>query len=215
VFDLKVPAGHMASYYVESTSLSPHDVNEIAALHCRSLDESFVNRLGPSFVSLLFGHIHGSRFGHLLALRERASDHLLGHISAATNVRKLYLEFLFANSLAALRSFPSDWLSLSNATKLIDTVSYPFRRGVVRLPPAEILTVSIAPEWRGRGLLELLFRALEARFRDAQIATAKIVTAGDDVRLHGFLEHRGWVRVHTLHIHPDDRASCIHVVDWR
>lgn len=200
---MNAPETASSRYVLEASPLSRAEIEILAKQQRSQLDLSFINSLGTPFVALLFRHIQESPVGCLITARERASGAIVGHISAASDLRSLYRGFVVRHGLRAA------WLARraltpSGCARALETLWYPRRSRIAALPAAELLTFTIEQPHRGSGLSVLLYDELMRTMKAHGVRAIKVVTTATLVHFHAFLRHRGWKQVGDIRLHPGE-----------
>ncbi len=195
--------------------LSPAELDDLGRLHHGELQESFLNTLGPAFQALYFTHLQASAVGFLVAARNPDDGEICGHISATTDLPRLYASFLLRRGIPAAWSARSQLVRVQSLRMLSETLLYPTRQRVRQLPRPEILTFTIVGRLRGSGLAGALYAELCRQLLDGGATRARAVTSDDLPHLHWFFEKRGGTKVAEIAVHKG-RTSFIHVLplDW-
>lgn len=145
---------------IEFHPLQAIHAKPIAKLHIEGINEGFISSLGIDVLTVLYEAIAKSEFGFGFVAQEDGKT--VGFLAMTTNLGKLYKSIVLKNGLRFAFMLAGKMLSLGMLKKVFETLFYPSRVKKMSLPPAELLSVVIAQEQRGRGLAaQLLERAFE------------------------------------------------------
>lgn len=152
--------------------------NQVAALHISGISTGFISSLGLGFVTALYESIaeDDNSFGFVAV----EDDKVLGFVAFSTNLSKLYkyvilkkgfkFAFILARKLMSVQAIKKVWANLF----------YPKKMKQMDLPDAELLSIAVAPEGRGKGLAKQL---TEAGFEECQkrgIDKVKVLVAAEN-----------------------------------
>jgi glycosyltransferase involved in cell wall biosynthesis/ribosomal protein S18 acetylase RimI-like enzyme len=168
------------------------DIASIARLHAEMIDTGFLASLGPSFLKLLYRALSQTERGTLLVAE--SSGAVVGFIAGVDDTSAFYREFMRSHFIAAsLRLLPA-LIRPATWAKVWETLRYGSgaRNGVA----AELLSVAIAPNARGRGLGARLVNGLLDDAATKRLSSMKVVVGATNesaIRLYkrcGFGEAR-------------------------
>jgi len=182
---------------IEARRASVDDVPAIASLHVDRLPRGFLTTLGPRFLHRLYTRMLTVPGAHVL-VADRDDGDIAGFIATAGDTRALYREFLRRDAAsAALGSLRA---ILRAPRQVWETLRYGMG-GADDLPPAEILSIAVAPGAAGKGVGgALVARALE-EFRADGIDAARVVTVVDNEPALRMYERAGFHRHHVTEVH--------------
>jgi len=132
------------------TNLQKQYASQIAGLHISGISTGFISSLRSGFVSVLYEAIaeDENSFG-FVALDD---DEVLGFVAFTTNLSKLYkyvalkkgfkFAFILARKMTSWKFFK----------KICGNIFYPGKMKSLDLPDAELLSIVIASQGRGKGL---------------------------------------------------------------
>ena len=153
---IRMPETH--NFKIEE--LSAQQCQAVARLHIVGIKAGFISSLGIDFLTVLYEAIAESEFGFGFVARENGVT--VGFIAMTTNLGKLYKSIVLKNGLKFAFVLAGKMVSIRMVKKAFETLFYPSRVKKMSLPPAELLSVVVAVEQRGRGLATaLLQRALQ------------------------------------------------------
>ncbi len=176
----------------------PGESRTAACLHASSITEGFLPRLGPRFLSRLYGRIVRDERSFLLV----AEDHgtINGMIAGTEDVRALYRRFARRDGIvAAALSAPA---LVKNAASVVETWRYGGGQGD-DLPPAELLAIAIDDGAREHGLGRALVTALQNEFSARRIANVKVVVVAGNEPALALYRSTGFHETATIEVHRD------------
>lgn len=186
--------------------------HQVAALHASCIDRGFLSLLGIPFLSLMYQAIDESAEGVLLI--EEESGRVLGYVSGCCGMGPIYRQMLRHPMRLFWALLPS-LLKPSRLRRILEILRYgrsqPTRE---ELPGAELLSIAVAPEARGTGIAEVLYRRLVAHFRQQGVAAFKITVGDVLLPAQRFYTRMGAVPAAHVEVHAGS-ASTIFVQDCR
>ncbi len=186
----------------------PCEARDVAALHCHGIPDGFLSKLGARFCTQLYrGIASAPRSGVWVAKDE--SDRVLGYVSGTADVGRCYRSVLVRRGLMlAVCALPATkhgrtWRSIG------ETLRYPWRRFAsgagarpVSRTKAELLSIVVGDQGRGRGIASRLVRHLEHELvRWDCEATYWVVTMATDPRSNAFYVKVGFRAVRDFEHH--------------
>lgn len=130
--------------------IKPEHAQDIAALHIQGITTGFISSLGIDFVTALYEAIAESNSSFGFVAKE--NDGVLGFVAFTTNINKLYKSTIMRKGWRFVLLLAGKMFSLKRIKKASETLFYPRRIKKMNLPDAELLSIVIAPEERGKGL---------------------------------------------------------------
>jgi ribosomal protein S18 acetylase RimI-like enzyme len=125
-------------------------VRQVAELHISGIHTGFISSLGLEFVTALYESIVSSKFSFGLVAEK--DDRVTGFIVFTTDINKLYMSLILKRGLSFLLLLAGKLFSLSRLRRIFETMFYPNRISRVNAPNAELLSLVVATEERGKGL---------------------------------------------------------------
>ncbi|ASR42840.1 hypothetical protein BEN78_05030 [Xanthomonas citri pv. mangiferaeindicae] len=183
---------------------------QVAELHVRCLDRSFLATLGVGFLTLMYRALDESDSTLLLVHRE--GDAVVGFVTGGASMGPVYKRMLRSPLRLGLNLAPA-MLQPSKLRRILEILRY--TRGAaaqpdLELPTAELLSLAVAPEWRGRSIAESLYRALEREFRARGVTAFRIVAGTSLAPAHRFYRRMGAEPVAEIEVH-DGEYSVVYV----
>jgi ribosomal protein S18 acetylase RimI-like enzyme len=163
---------------IEFKELQVVHAGQVAALHIQCISTSFISSMGIDFVTSLYEAIVKSKssFG-VVAVR---NEKVLGFTAFTTNLNKLYRTVVWRKGLLFVLLLAGNMWSRKRVKKIFETLFYPSRIKKMNLPAAELLSMAVKPEERGKGLAGQL---IEKGFQHCQKTGAdkvKILIGADN-----------------------------------
>lgn len=181
---------------------------QVAALHAQCIGQGFLATLGIPFLALMYRAIDEADGSVLLI--ERRNGQIAGFVSGGVGMRAIYRRMLRSPIRLGWSLLPVLFKPHSLA-RIVEILRY--GRGqpsLVAFPEAELLSIAVAPEVRGSGVAESLYRRLVAHFEGQGVSAFKI-TVGDALApAHRFYLRMGAVPAGKVEVHAGD-ASTVYV----
>jgi len=184
---------------IEFNPLKIEDAREIAALHITGISTGFISSLGIDFVRSLYEAIVDGKYGFGFVAEE--DEKVLGFVAFTTNLSKLYKSVILKKGHRLALLLAGKMFSLKRIKKVFETLFYPSRIKKMDLPHAELLSIVVAEEARGKGLAtELVKKGLEAcRLRG--IEKVKVLVGADNEPANKLYQNCGFELVGQIDNH--------------
>ena len=149
-----------------------------AVLHIQGISTGFISSLGREFVAALYEAIAEDKnsFGFVAV----EDDKVLGFVAFTTNLSRLYKYVAFKKGFKFSFILARKMMSIQNIKKVWANLLYPKKMKEMDLPDAELLSIAVAPEGRGRGIAQQLVDAGFAECRKRGIDKVKVLVAADN-----------------------------------
>lgn len=182
--------------------------HQVAALHAGNINQGFLATLGIPFLSLMYRAIDEADDSVLLT--EEQEGHVVGFVSGGMGMGQIYRRMLRRPFVLAWTLWPS-LLRPARLKRIVDILRYGKQPGGdVLLPEAELLSIAVSPEVRGRGVAEQLYRRLEEGFRERGVPAFRI-TVGDALQpAHRFYLRMGAKPAARIEVHAGE-GSVVYV----
>ncbi|GIV76041.1 GNAT family N-acetyltransferase [Litorilinea aerophila] len=178
--------------------LAPEHATAAAHLHLAGQSGTFLTELGPGVLTVFYRALPRSAAGFGFAAWSGQPDQVIGFVSATTNTGQLFLEMatrhlgeLLPVTLARCLRHP---ILLWHSAQ---TLAYPL---LTREPgekgAAELLSIMVAPAWRGQGIGTRLLEALVGECGRRGLTTLDVMVDAANqgaqrfYRRHHFVERR-------------------------
>jgi len=180
------------------------DYSLVARLHSECLPDGFLTQLGIPFLSFLYYNISQYPKGTVIVARE--GTEVAGFVTGVGNTRNFYRYFIGNNFFrAAWLIFPA-LFKKGILFRIWKTVCCPQQGNKPDWPAAELFSLAVHPDYRGRGVAGQLFDGLVAHFRKNGINEFKIVAGAELARAQRFYEHKGCQRAGMIEVHGGSRS---------
>jgi len=163
---------------VEFKDLQPAHAEQIAELHIESISTGFISSLGIDFVASLYKAIAQSKssFGFVA----EKDGKVLGFAAFSTNLGKLYKSVILKKGLLFALLLAGKMFSFERIKKVFETLVYPGRIKKRNLPAAELLSIAVARQERGKGLAGQLIKKGFLHCRKEGIDKVKVLIGADN-----------------------------------
>lgn len=190
--------------------MTPRDrYRQVASLHVRCLDQGFLATLGEQFLAQMYEAIDHADGTALLT--EERDGAVVGFITGGNGMGSIYRRMLRSPVRLGLALAPS-LLSLPRVRRIIEIMRYSggadgLPTGV---PDAELLSLAVAPEWRGKGVAEALYQRLVEDFRTRGVPAFRIIVGESLAPAHRFYRRMGAEPAGEVEVH-EGQASTVYV----
>ncbi len=163
---------------MEYVQLKVDHSRDVAKLHINGISTGFISSLGIDFVTVLYEAIAESKYSFGLVAQENGK--LLGFVAFTTDLNSLYKSLMFKKGLRFAFLLAAKMVSLQRIRKVFETIFYPGRVEKMDLPKAELLSIAISDEARGRGLATQLTQCGFAECAKRGITKVKVLVAASN-----------------------------------
>ena len=183
--------------------------SRVADLNINGISSGFISSLGQDFVTSLYEAVaeDDNSFG-FVALEDKQ---VIGFAAFSKNLSKLYkyvaLKKGFKFAFILLRKL----ISLQTIKKIWSNIFYPKKMKRMNLPDAELLSIVIAPEGRGKGIAKNLIKKGFEECRLQDIKKLRVLVSADNQAANNLYVDSGF----KLHFRVDSHGikSNIYVAD--
>lgn len=158
--------------------ITTQDVAEVAKLHIQGISTGFVSSLGIDFVMALYEAIAQSEASFGFVAEENSK--VLGFVAFTTKLDKLYKSVIVKEGWRFALLSVGKMFSFATIKKVFETLFYPSRIRRMNLPSAELLSIVIAPEGRGKGLATQLVKKGFQQCQKRGIDKVKVLVGADN-----------------------------------
>jgi len=163
---------------VEFKDLQVAHAGQVAALHIQCISTGFISSMGIDFVNSLYDAIVKSKSSlGVVAVR---NGKVLGFAAFTTNLNKLYKSVVWRKGLIFALLLAGNMLSLRRVKKMLETLFYTDRTKKMNLPSAELLSIVVGPEERGKGLAGKLIEKGFRHCRKTGVDKVKVLIGADN-----------------------------------
>ena len=181
---------------------------QVARLHIRCLDQGFLATLGEGFLALMYEAIDHAE-GAVLITEDRDGQ-LVGFITGGCGMGAIYRRMLRHPLRLGFSLVPS-LLRPSRVRRILEILRYSGDGSIPQgLPDAELLSLAVAPEWRGQQVADRLYARLVADFRQRQIDAFRITVGEPLVPAQRFYGRMGATVAGRVEVHGGE-ASRVYV----
>jgi ribosomal protein S18 acetylase RimI-like enzyme len=136
---------------VDFKQLQSEHIEQVAKLHTESISSGFISSLGIDFVITLYEAIAQSKSSFGFVAQE-ANKKIVGFVAFTVNINKLYKSLILRKGLRFGLLLAGKMLSLQRLKRVLETLFYPGRIKNLDLPSAELLSIGVAENHRGKGI---------------------------------------------------------------
>jgi len=187
-----------------------HLYRAVAELHVANINQGFLATLGLGFVSLMYRAIDEGEDSVLLVTRVNAQ--VVGFVAGATGMGPIYKRMLRYWPQLFWALLPSLFLP-RRVWRIIEILRYSRSSGGTSgavLPAAELLSISVAPAFRGQHHAESLYQELCEHFLKRGLPKFKIVVGSALAPAHKFYRRMGAQPAAEIEVHQGS-ASTVYV----
>lgn len=172
---------------------------QVAQLHLRSLDQGFLGTLGEGFLALMYEAIDRAE-GTVLLVAEDGGQ-VQGFITGGTGMGSIYRTMLRSPVRLGLALAPA-LLRPAKVRRILEILRYSREAALPGgLPEAELLSLAVAPEWRGTAVAEGLYRRLVEDFRRRGVGAFRITVGETLAPAHRFYQRMGATVAGEVEVH--------------
>ncbi|MGY0652476.1 GNAT family N-acetyltransferase [Luteimonas sp. A537] len=178
---------------------------QVARLHVRCLDQGFLATLGEGFLALMYESI--DRAAETTLLVEEDGGQVQGFITGGTGMGAIYKRMLRSPVRLALAIAPA-LVRPAKVRRILEIMRYS-SAGVVPegLPEAELLSIAVAPEWRGKAIADRLYSRLIEDFRHRGVDAFRITVGEALAPAHRFYQRMGADVAGEVEVHGGERSK--------
>lgn len=178
----------------------------VAELHIECISQGFLTTLGPRFLALMYQAIDESTDSVLLVSRDGYD--VVAFVAGTSRGMGPIYRGLLRHWPALLVALLPSLVSPGRLWRILDVVRYSGR--VARstdLPMAELLSIGVDREARGKGHAAGLYQGLCAYFREKQVKAFKIVVGVSLDSAHRFYWRMGAHPASQLEVHRGELST--------
>ena len=176
----------------------PRHAQDVARLHIQGIKTGFLSKLGNRFLMRLYRDMARTP-GSVVLVARNEKNSIIGFAAGTVDTGKMYKRILLRRGwlyciMLLPRARDPDVLK-----KIIETMLYsvklPFKQNasnIVMPVRAELLSIVVDENNRGKNIGRQLVSALETFFRDHAVGVYKVVTLSTDNSANAFYGHCGF-----------------------
>lgn len=179
----------------------------IAMIHKEAIPLGFLSRLGTGFLSSLYRAITFTKGCTVIVALDK-EDRVCGFVSGTVNISSMYRRILL--NYWHRFFFHILWKLINPLVikRIFETLFYPKKEMSKdhgnRVSPAELLSIAVTEEARGKGVGKGLVDKLDRFYRDtSNISEYYVVTYSGDERSNSFYKRRGFDFVRAFDHHDN------------
>ncbi len=175
---------------------------QVAGLHVENLNKGFLSTLGEGFLTLMYhaiDHADGS-----VLLVEIDGTTVSGFVSGTGGMKRIYGQMLRHPIRLGLALLPSVF-SLGFYKRCIEIFQYG-NADMSDLPDEELLSIVVAPQYRGKKVSENLYSRLREHFSHAGVKAFKIMVGKELNTAHRFYQRMGAQPVGEYELHEGAKS---------
>jgi ribosomal protein S18 acetylase RimI-like enzyme len=130
--------------------LNNADAQQVADLHIEGINAGFISTLGPKFVKAMYEAIARSDTSFGLVYEE--DQRILGFVTFTPNLTQLYKSVIFRNGFRLGFLLAGKLFSFRVIKRIFETLLYPHRMQKKEVPSAELLSIAVSANARGKGV---------------------------------------------------------------
>lgn len=181
---------------------------QVAKLHVRCLDQGFLATLGEDFLTLMYEAIDHAD-GTMLITEDRDGQ-VAGFITGGAGMGAIYRRMLRSPVRLGLALAPA-LLRPAKVWRIFEIVRYSGDSVLpASVPDAELLSLAVAPEWRGKAVADQLYQRLVERFRLEGVGAFRIIVGQRLDPAHRFYQRMGAISAGQIEVHRGE-ASTVYV----
>lgn len=175
-----------------------------ALLHRDGISSGFLSSLGLGFLTLLYELMISDPDSVVLVAEDGSGQ--VGFVSGAVDTGRLYKRFIKRRGVAAaLRALPA-LIRPSAVRKLWETVRYGAEGAAGAAVSAELLSMAVVPERRGRGIGAMLQERL---FAEMAVGRMKVVVGSSNLGAVAAYRKAGFVPAGRIQVHTGESSEVL------
>lgn len=187
-----------------ATIVDTRAITEVSRLHREGIPEGFLSSLGVSFLTLLYQAMAQSENAVLFFALH--NGRVAGYISGCTRVKEFFQEFRKKNFFRALSLVVLKVMFCPSVLrKISETSRYPAKSSY--LPPAELLSIVVATEYRGTGLAEQLFKYFCSELKSRGEGFCKVLVSSRNERANSYYRKVGFKLLDSFEVHQGEKSN--------
>jgi len=178
---------------------------QVAALHVRCLDQGFLATLGEGFLMLMYEAM--DRAEGVTLITEERDGRVVGFITGGTSMEPIYKRMLRSPVRLGLALAPA-LVRPAKVRRIIEILRYSGDADLPDgVPEAELLSLAVAPEARGSGVADALYRKLVEDFQSRGVNAFRIIVGDGLAPAHRFYQRMGATVAGEVQVHEGERSK--------
>lgn len=178
---------------------------QVARLHVRCLDRSFLATLGEGFLAQMYAAIDATP-GALLLTEERDGE-VVGFITGGTGMGAIYRRMMRRPVRLGLALLPA-LVRPAKLRRIVEILRYSGDGGLpADVPEPELLSLAVAPEWRGKSIADSLYARLAEAFQAQGVDAFRIIVGAALAPAHSFYQRMGAVPAGEMEMHAGESST--------
>lgn len=189
--------------------LTSAKASQVAKLHIDGIVSGFISSLGRDFVTALYEAIANddNSFGFMATDDGR----VVGFIAVSRDLSSLYKHVAKSGSFKFVFILARKMFSFRIIKKIVDNLFYPSKMKKAGLPDAELLSIVVSDQCRGKGVAKQLVEKSFEQCRSYGIDKMKVLVAADNQPANKLYKNSGF-KLHSK-IESHGVKSNVYVVD--
>lgn len=184
---------------MEIIPLKSEHAQSVARLHQEGIPTGFLSSLGSSFLAELYASISQSPEGFGFVACEKGD--VVGFVAFTTNLRQLYKTVLRGQGLKLMGILLPHLFSVKTIKKIVQNIFYPGKTKKLNLPQAELLSIAVSSDCRGKGLAGQLIKYGFEECRRRGIIQVKVLVAEANQTANRLYQKNGFVLITQIDSH--------------
>ena len=178
---------------------------QVARLHVRCLDRSFLATLGEGFLAQMYAAIDATP-GALLLTEERDGE-VVGFITGGTGMGAIYRRMMRRPVRLGFALLPA-LVRPAKLRRIVEILRYSGDDGLpADVPEPELLSLAVAPEWRGKSIADSLYARLAEAFQAQGVDAFRIIVGAALAPAHRFYKRMGAVPAGEVEVHAGESST--------
>lgn len=185
------------------------DCIDIAKIHKESINKGFLSSFGDKFLSKLYHGINNDKNSRIFAYK--VEDKIVGFVCGTTTLIPAYKYLMKHQLFSTIKILIPKLISITVIKRVLETCLYPFKKikrdDGQELPSAELLSIAVIPEYRGKGISDKLYKELLCYFSALGIDKMKIIVGSQLLSAQQFYEKMGAEEVSEIEVHKGEKSK--------
>ena len=178
---------------------------QVARLHVRCLDQGFLATLGEGFLVQMYEAIDQAEGTFLLT--EERDGRVAGFITGGAGMGPIYRRMLRRPVRLGLALLPA-LLRPAKVRRILEILRYSGDGGLPDgVPEAELLSLAVSPEWRGKAVADVLYGRLAEEFRRHGEPAFRIIVGAALAPAHRFYQRMGAEPAGDVQVHEGESST--------